>query len=182
MNFIFLCTELKRLYNVVICELLYDSVIDSELDKSDSTTDPVSSDDSSEDIYTEFTKRKNAVHSVVFMKRSLCFVIIDEADNCYGIYYPGTINGELNHCIDMSLFSLSKGIEVDVRKYTTVDAFGYIRFSMDSYLIELGSKNWLLRLYNDRIEFNKNQTVLNCYNRTIMRSSKLKQLLIFNCK
>lgn len=187
MNLIFICTELKRLYNVVLGELLYNSVVEG-ISFSESTTDGTTSDgttsegSSEDDVYMELLKRKNEIQSVVFMKNSLCFIIIDISDNCYGIYYPGSINSELNHCINSSIFSLAKGIEVNVKKYYPLDAFAYIRFSNDDYLMEFGSKNWLLRLYNDRIEFNNDQKVLSCYNRTIMKSSKIKQILIFNCK
>lgn len=198
MNLIFLCTELKRLYNVIVDELLYDSEMerlvagncaqpfpnDDSDTRTDTSTDSVLSDDSisSDDTYSQIFRHKSEFQSVLFMKRSLCFLIIDIYDNCYGIYYPGTIDRELNCCLNVSLFSLSRGIEIAVRKYNVVSAFGYISFSRNDYLLEMGAKNWLLRLYTDRIIFNENQRVLESYNKTIMKSASLKQILVFNCK
>ena len=186
MNLIFICTALKRMYNMVIRELLYDSELEKVVHDHSSTipsddSEFISSDDSSDDNYTQVFRRKNVIQNAVFMKRSVCFIIIDELDNCYGIYYPGTIDRELNCCIGVSIFSLTKGIEIDMRKYYPTSAFNYLSFSNTSYLMELGSKTWLLRIYKDHVVFNENQNVLDTYNHTLMKSARLKRLMALNC-
>ena len=50
-------------------------------------------------------------------------------------------------------------------------AFNYLSFSNTSYLMELGSKTWLLRIYKDHVVFNENQNVLDTYNHTLMKSA-----------
>lgn len=190
MNLIFICTALKQMYNVVVRELLYDSELEknvhsqcAESGAHGEISDSFPSDDSisSDDNYMQVFRRKNVIQAAVFMKKSLCFIIIDELDNCYGIYYPGIVDRELNCCVNVSLFSLTKGIEIDMRKYRTTSVFSYISFTSDGWLMEMGAKTWLLRIYDDRIVFNDNQNVLETYNHTLMKSARIKQLIVLNC-
>jgi len=190
MNFVFICTYIKRLYNVLIDNVIYDSDYDYNYDNEpygssdlieQSNSSDYSSDISSDDLYMDFFSKKNKIEREVYLKKNICFVIIDEFNNSYGIYYPGIIDKKKNYSIGVSFFIFTKGIELVMNKYDFKSAFTYIDFSDESF-IKIGSTNWLFKIYDNRIEFNKNQKAINYYNWDIMKNCKIKKLSIFQCK
>lgn len=180
MNLVFIATYIKKLYNLIIDELLYDSDI-TRLNE-ESNTDNEFSDYSSEDnIYINLLIQKNDLEISLYGKDNLCFIIMDEYYNTYGMYYPGLINGNENFSPNVSFFILSKGIEVYQKRYDSNNFFTNIKFSND-YLIKVGENHWLFKLYKDHIIFNFNQNLLNNYNTDIMKDSKILKILVFKCK
>ena len=180
MNLVFIATYLKRIYNIEIVELLYDSDITRLIEDSDN--DNELSDYSSEDnFYIDLLVKKNDLEISIYGKDNLCFIIMDEDYNTYGMYYPGTIYGNENFSPNVSFFILTKGIEVFQKKYDTTCLFTNIDFSND-YLLKVGENDWLFKLYKDHIVFNFNQNLLNNYNSDIMKDSKILKTMVFKCK
>lgn len=180
MNLVFIATYIKRLYNILIDELLYDSCI-TKLN-NDYESDNEFSDFSSEDnMYIELLTQKNDMEISLYGKNNLLFIIMDENYNSYGMYFPGTIIGNDNISANVSFFTLTKGIEVYQKRYDTINFFTNLIFSND-YLIKVGEDDWLFKLYKDHIIFNSKQNLLKNYNSDIMKDSKILKVLVFKCK
>jgi len=188
MNFIFFSTYIKRLYNLNIQELLYDSEIESLLSTVTDTTSSsnLSGDTSSlssideDDYYNSYFTEKNGLEEKLFGKNHLCFIFYDENNNYYGMYYPGFVTGSDSFSMNVSFFILTNGIEVNEVKYETRQAFTSLLFSVDDYLLKVGEGNgWLFKLYYDHIKFNQKQKILKFFNKNVMRSSKIKRFFVF---
>lgn len=180
MNLVFIATYIKKLYNINIDELLYDSCVTRLISECES--DNEFSDYSSEDnLYIDLLIQKNDLEISLYGKENLLFIFMDENYNSYGMYYPGSIEGNDNTSGNVSFFILTKGIEVYQKRYDTINFFTDIKFSSD-YLIKVGKSNWLFKLYKDHIIFNSNQNLLRNYNTDIMRDSRILKILVFKCK
>ena len=188
MNFIFFSTYIKRLYNLNIEEVLYDSEIQSFIKViSDTSSSGLSEDlsslssvDEENDYCYNYFIKKNVLEESLFGKNHLCFIINDENNSYYGMYFPGYVTGNDSISMNVSFFILTKGIEVNEIKYDSRHAFTSLFFSMDDYLLKVGEADtWLFKLYNDRIKFNCNQNVLSNFNKTVMKTSKIKKFFVF---
>lgn len=195
MNLIFLRTAIRKLYGVLIDDLLYDSDIHNNIHndihigiRTESTLSSDSSsysDLSEDDSYILFLKKKNDLQAALIMKNRLCFVVMDESDTCYVLYYPGTVTAETNHCLGACLCQLARGIEIVAQRYDVVDAFAYLRFP-EGFLLEFGTTDWIMRLDNERVLFNEKTLIercrssLSCYS-VLPKSAYLKRTLVFNC-
>lgn len=183
MNLVFISTYIKKLYNLILDELLFDNEIDlKNNDYSISENELDSSFSSEDDLYLNLLIKKNNLENLLYGKNNLCFIFIDENNNCYGMYYPGYIIGKEIYSTDVSFFILSKGIEIIEKKYNSLEFFTELKFSKNKYLLKVGNKNWLFKLYNNYIEFNYNQKLLLDYNKNIMKTSKIIKILVFKCK
>ena len=180
MNFIFFSTYIKKLYKLKIQELLFDSEID-EFVNSESNEDLSSySSVDEDDYYYQYFIKKNVLEKCLLGKNNLCFIIQDINKNYYGMYFPGDITGDYNVCMNVKFFILTKGIEIKEINYNSNRIFTSIIFSNDDYLIQVGENDeWLFKLYKDHIEFNCNQKLINNFNKTIMKTSKIQKFYVF---
>ena len=125
--------------------------------------------------------KKNELESNLIGKNKLFFIIISEDKSIYGMFFPNYIIGKENFSTNVSFFTLTKGIEIKEEKYESLNFFTNIKFS-NNYLIKVGEKSWLFKLYYDHIIFNSKQNLIQNYNKEIMKNSKIKKIMVFKCK
>lgn len=209
LNEIVISSCINKLYGIKLNELLYDSEIDRyQFDSHSSCTDShdnifdsvcdticdtvcdscdTSCDSfdlpSDDDYYSNLFKKKNCIESQCFGKKNLIFITIDNHNNTYGCFFPERIDSDENYSMYMSLFTITKGIEIIEKKYEFVDIMNCISFPKDClYCIGEGNQ-WVYKVVNDgclQIVWNDKQKLITCYNRTIMKTSPLKRIVVYS--
>lgn len=197
-NEIIISSCINRLYRLHLDELLYDSDVDNHAqDKCStcSTSCDSSCDDmceqidlcdlSSEDYYyANLFRKKNSVEEKCFGKKSLVFINVDSSNNTYGCFFPDCVESDENYCMNISMFTITKGIEIIESKYEFDDVITCVSFPKDClYCVGEGSQ-WVYKVVQDggtlKIVWNDSQKVLRNYNRTIMKTAPLKRLVVYS--
>ena len=182
-NMIAIKTSICRLYGVLPSELLFDSDINGiEFDDVKDAAEG-SADVSSDDDYFDFFTCRNIVEKCCFGKEKVCFILVDANDTIYGHYHPGEIKSKENYVNGLTIFLISKGIEIHEKKYYPSAFFMTTSFPEDSlYTVGDESEPIFSVLPSPfRVVWNENQIQLRSYNRTLLKSSPLKRLLVYKC-
>lgn len=183
---------------MTLSELVYDSDIGrpssktwKKSDTSDVTYDSdgdTSSDtitSSEDEYYSNLFRKKNEIETQCFGKRSLILITTDANNNTYGCYFPEKITTQENYSLSMSMFTITRGIEIVEEKYDFAHVMNCISFPKDC-LYSVGDGNqWVYKVVKKRgyeIVWNKKQDVLPVYNRLIMKTNKIKRIVIYTTK
>ena len=179
-------TSICRLYGVLPSELLYDSsmnAFDCESDCECNDVSNQSSDISSDDDYFDFFNCKNQIEKCCFGKEKVCFILIDNNDTVYGHYHPGLIKSKDNYVNGLTIFLISKGIEIYEKKYHPRNFFISTSFP-EKALYTVGDETEVIFSVTSnpfQINWNENQNQIYSYNRSLLKTSSVKRLMIYKC-
>lgn len=183
---------------MTLSELVYDSDIGRPSSKTwkrsdtsdvtydsdgDTSSDTITS--SEDEYYSNLFRKKNEIETQCFGKRSLILITTDANNNTYGCYFPEKITTQENYSLYMSMFTITRGIEIVEEKYEFAHVMNCISFPKDC-LYSVGDGNqWVYKVVKKRgyeIVWNKKQDVLPVYNRLIMKTNKIKRIVIYTTK
>lgn len=198
LNEVVISSCINKLYGIKIDELIYDSDIDNKVVWMNTATDDTTcdtscdscdvvdySDYSSEDeYYVNVFRKKHGLENQCFGKRNILLITIDDRNNAYGCYFPDRIDSYENYCTDMSLFTITRGIEIVECKYAFDGIMNCISFPKDCLYCIGEESRWLYKITNRmglEIEWNDNQKMITTYDRAVMRSSKLRRVIVYAC-
>lgn len=201
LNNVVITNSLNTLYGLIIKDLIYDSDIninffnDKSYSNSQSQSQSYSSSEENDDyLYFNLLKSKNELEQLCFGKSQIIFLLTDNDNNTFGFYFPEKITNKENYCLELSLFLMTKGIEIINEKYFMNGIFNYLKFEKNSNdLLSIyqnkdntnGKDQMLFKISKSdnkfKFTFNDKQKSIISYNRSIIKTKEIKRLTIYKC-